>query len=136
MKDLIKKISVILIFWIFLTYLVYLLINKESITTPEYARFNIPMYIILIWICIYMVFIYWIYPVHFKLSRAASLVIGLLLIVLSQILLANDWYSHIYVWDLFSVLWVVILILFPTNIMTTDKVKKAKEKKNEIIIEV
>ena len=49
---------------------------------------------------------------------------------------ANDWYSHVYIWDLFSVLWVLILILFPTNILTTDKVKKQKSKKNEVIIEV
>jgi len=83
-----------------------------------------------------MIAFYWIYPIHIKFSRTTSLVIWLLFIVLSQKMLANDWYSHIYIWDLFSVLWVIILVLFPTNILTTDKVKKEKEKKNEIIIEV
>jgi hypothetical protein len=37
---------------------------------------------------------------------------------------------------MFSVLGVLILILFPTNILTTEKVKEAKNKKNEVIIEV
>lgn len=136
MKDKIKRSIVITIFWIFLFYLIYLIVQKESITTSAYSNRNIPMYVILIVFCLYMIVLYWIYPIHIKFSRAASLVIGLLFIVLSQTMLANDWYSHVYIWDLFSVLWVLILILFPTNILTTDKVKKQKEKDNEIIIEV
>ncbi len=136
MKDNIKRSIVITLFWIFLFYLVYLIIQWESIVTSEYANWNIPMYVILICFCVYMIAFYWIYPIHIKFSRTTSLVIWLLFIVLSQKMLANDWYSHIYIWDLFSVLWVIILILFPTNILTTDKVKKQKEKKNEIIIEV
>ena len=135
-KDYIKRSIVIVIFWLFLFYLIYLLIQWQSITNSEYARFNIPMYIILIAVCLYMIWLYWIYPIHIKFSRAAALVIWLLFIVISQTMLANDGYSHIYIWDMFSVLGVIILILFPTNILTTDKVKKAKEKKNEVVIEV
>ena len=106
------------------------------IVKPEYSGRNIPMYVILIVLCLYMIFLYWIYPIHIRFSRSTALVIWLFFIVISQVLLANDGYSHIYIWDLFSVLWVLILILFPTNILTTDKVKKQKAKKNEVIIEV
>ena len=136
MKDNIKKSIVITLFGLFLLYLVYLIIQWEPIVKSEYAWRNIPMYVILIAFCLYMVAFYWIYPIHIKFSRATALVIWLLFIVLSQVVLANDGYSHIYIGDMFSVLWVAILILFPTNILTTDKVKKAKAKKNEIIIEV
>ena len=136
MKDNIKKSIVITLFGLFLLYLVYLIVHWEYIVKSEYSSRNIPMYVILIVFCLYMIWLYWIYPIHIKFSRATSLVIWLLFIVLSQVLLANDWYSHIYIWDLFSVLWVLILILFPTNILTTDKVKKQKSKKNEVIIEV
>lgn len=136
MKDIIKKWFVILLFSAFLAYLIYLLIKWEPITNSEYIRLNIPMYVILILICLYMITIYWIYPIHIKFSRPVALVIGLLFVVVSQTMLANDWYSHVYIWDMFSVLGVLILILFPTNIITTEKVKKAKEKENEIIIEV
>ena len=136
MKDKIKRSIVITIFGLFLLYLFYLIIQWESIVKSEYANRNIPMYVILIVFCLYMIWLYGIYPIHIKFSRATALVIWLLFIVLSQIVLANDGYSHIYIWDLFSVLWVAILILFPTNILTTEKVKKQKAKKNEVIIEV
>ena len=136
MKDKIKRSIVITIFGLFLLYLFFLIIQWESIVKSEYAGRNIPMYIILIIFCLYMICLYWIYPIHIKFSRATALVIWLLFIVLSQIVLANDGYSHIYIWDMFSVLGVAILILFPTNILTTEKVKKEKAKKNEVIIEV
>ena len=136
MKDNIKRSIVITIFGLFLLYLVYLISQQALIVKSEYSGRNIPMYIILILVCLYMLGLYWLYPIHIKFSRATALVIWLLFIVLSQVVLANDGYSHIYIGDMFSVLWVAILILFPTNILTTDKVKKAKAKKNEIIIEV
>ena len=136
MKDKIKRSIVITIFGLFLLYLFFLIYNWESIVKSEYTNWNISMYIILIVFCLYMIWLYWIYPIHIKFSRATALVIWLLFIVLSQVVLANDGYSGIYIWDMFSVLWVSILILFPTNILTTEKVKKAKAKKNEVIIEV
>ena len=136
MKDKIKRSIVITIFGLFLLYLFFLIIQWESIVKSEYAGRNIPMYVILIVLCLYMICLYWIYPIHIKFSRATALVIWLLFIVLSQIVLANDGYSHIYIWDMFSVLGVAILILFPTNILTTEKVKKEKAKKNEVVIEV
>ena len=136
MKDNIKRSIVIAIFWVFLLYLIRLISQWSMIVKPEYYNRNIPMYVILILLCLYMIWLYGIYPIHIKFSRATALVIGLLFIVVSQVVLANDGYSHIYIWDLFSVLWVLILILFPTNILTTEKVKKQKAKKNEVIIEV
>ena len=134
MKDRIKRSIVITIFWVFLIYLFWLIFKWESIVDNNSGR-NIPLYVILICLCIYMIFFYGIYPIHVKFSRATSLFIALFFIVISQYL-ANDWSKWIIIWDLFSVLWVIILILFPTNIITTDKVKKEKAKKNEVIIEV
>ena len=136
MKDKIKRSIVITIFGLFLLYLLFLIYQWESIVKSEYAVRNIPMYVILLVICMYMIWLYGIYPIHIRFSRATALVIWLFFIVISQVVLANDGYSHIYIWDLFSVLWVAILILFPTNILTTEKVKKQKAKKNEVIIEV
>ena len=136
MKDKIKRSIVIIIFWLFLLYLIWLISQWNMIVQNQYSGRNIPMYIILILLCLYMIFLYWIYPIHIKFSRSTALVIWLFFIVISQVVLANDWPSHIYIWDLFSVLWVIILILFPTNILTTEKVKKQKAKKNEVIIEV
>ena len=136
MKDKIKRSIVITIFGLFLVYLIWLISQWTMIVQNQYAWRNIPMYVILIAICLYMIWLYGIYPIHIKFSRATALVIWLVFIVLSQVVLANDGYSHIYIWDMFSVLGVLILILFPTNILTTDEVKKQKSKKNEVIIEV
>ena len=136
MKDKIKRSIVITIFGLFLLYLIWLISQWTMIVKDQYSGRNIPMYIILIVVCLYMILLYWIYPIHIRFSRATALVIWLTFIVISQVLLANDGYSHIYIWDMFSVLGVLILILFPTNILTTDKVKKQKAKKNEVIIEV
>jgi len=136
MKDKIKRSIVITIFGLFLVYLIWLISQWTMIVQNQYAWRNIPMYVILIAICLYMIWLYGIYPIHIKFSRATALVIWLVFIVLSQVVLANDGYSHIYIWDMFSVLGVLILILFPTNILTTDEVKKQKAKKNEVIIEV
>ena len=136
MKDKIKRSIVITIFGLFLVYLIWLISQWTMIVQNQYAWRNIPMYVILITICLYMIWLYGIYPIHIKFSRATALVIWLVFIVLSQVVLANDGYSHIYIWDMFSVLGVLILILFPTNILTTDEVKKQKSKKNEVIIEV
>lgn len=136
MKDKIKRSIVITIFGLFLLYLIWLISQWSMIVKTEYANRNLPMYIILILICLYMIWLYWVYPIHIKFSRATALVIWLFFIVISQVLLANDGFSHIYIWDMFSVLGVLILILFPTNILTTDKVKKEKAKKNEVVIEV
>lgn len=136
MKDLIKRIIVIVIFWAFLAYLGYLIFQGKSITTAEYANLNNIVYIILIALCVYIFFIYGIYPVHIRFSRATLLVIAIALVILSQTILANDGPNGIYIGDLFSVLGVCTLILFPTNLIITDKVKSQKKKKNEVIIEV
>jgi peptidoglycan/LPS O-acetylase OafA/YrhL len=136
MKDYIKRAIVITIFGAFLAYILYILIQGQVITTSEYAHLNLTSYIFFIAISLCIVALYGIYPIHIKFSRPALLVIGLALIILSQTIFVNDGAEGIFIGDIFSVIGVIILILFPTNLLTTDKVKKHKEKKNEIIIEV
>jgi purine-cytosine permease-like protein len=136
MKDLIKKTIVIVVFGAFLGYLLYLALNGQSITTLEFAHLNIWWYIILIGICLYIIAFYGIYPLHIKFSRPALLVVSLALIILSQTMLANDGPNGIFIGDIFSVAGVLILILFPTNLIITDKVKKRKAKNEEVVIEV
>ncbi|MDR3168290.1 MAG: hypothetical protein LBU27_00570 [Candidatus Peribacteria bacterium] len=64
------------------------------------------------------------------------MVVSLALIILSQTMLANDGPNGIFIGDIFSVVGVLILILFPTNLIITDKVKKRKAKTEEVVIEV
>ena len=83
-----------------------------------------------------MITCYGIYPIPVRFSKSTLFVLSLALIILSQIIFANDWKEGIFIGDLFSVLGVIILILFPTNLLITDKVKKKKSEKNVEIIEV
>jgi hypothetical protein len=136
MSDYIKRGIVIILFGAFLLYLLYLLIQGQAIVNAEYANLNVISYVLLIALCVYVVGFYGIYPIHIKFSRPALLVVSLALIVLSQTIFANDGANGIIIGDVFSVLGVITLVLFPTNVLTTDKVKKHKTQKNEVVIEV
>ena len=136
MKDYAKRIIVIILFGAFLLYLLYLLIQWQQITTSEYSDLNIISYILLIALSLYIIALYGIYPLHIKFSRPALLVMGIALIIFSQTIFRNSGIEGIFIGDIFSVAGVIILILFPTNLLTTDKVKKTKAKKNEVVIEV
>ncbi|MDR0282251.1 MAG: hypothetical protein LBI53_02780 [Candidatus Peribacteria bacterium] len=136
MKDWIKRIITMIIFGAFLCYLGYFLVTGQEITNPEYENLNTIFYFILIITCIYIVGLYGIYPIHIKFSRATLFFVGIALIIISQTILANDGTEGIIIGDLFSVLGVATLLLFPTNVLTTDKVKKKSSEKNQVIIEV
>jgi hypothetical protein len=136
MKDFIKRIIVLIVFWIFAWYLVYSRIIWKSIVELQYANMNSIFYIILIAICSYIAIFYWIYPIHIKFSRSTLFVIGLSAIIMWKTVFLDDPMNNIYFWDLSCVLWVLILIIWPTNLITTSQVKKKKEEKDLEIIEV
>ena len=136
MKDFIKRLLVIIIFWILAWYLIYSLIVWKSIVQSQYSNMNLLFYIILIAICMYIAIFYWIYPIHIKFSRSTLFVLWLSAIIMWKTVFLDDPMNNIYFWDISSVLWVFILIIWPTNLITTSKVKKIKEDKNIEIIEV
>ena len=136
MKDFAKRIIVLIIFWIFAWYLVYSRILWKSIVEPQYENLNLMFYIILITICLYIAVFYWIYPIHIKFSRSTLFVLWLSAIIMWKTVFNDDPMNNIYFWDLSCVLWVLILIIWPTNLITTSQVKKSKEEKNIEIIEV
>ena len=136
MKDFIKRIIVLIIFWIFAWYLIYSRITWKSIVEPEFTNMNSIFYIILIAICSYIAIFYWIYPIHIKFSRSTLFVIGLSAIIMWKTVFLDNPMNNIYFWDLSCVLWVLILIIWPTNLITTSQVKKKKEEKDLEIIEV
>lgn len=86
MKDKIRRGIVIAIFGVFLLYLIWLISQSTMIVKDQYSDRNIPLYIVLICLCLYMIFLYGIYPIHIRFSRATSLFVALFLIVISQYL--------------------------------------------------
>lgn len=136
MKDFAKRISILIIFWIFAWYLIYSRIIWKSIVESQYSNMNWIFYMILIAICAYIAIFYWIYPIHIKFSRSTLFVIWLSAIIMWKTVFLDDPMNNIYFWDLSCVLWVLILIIWPTNLITTSSVKKKKEEKDLEIIEV
>ncbi|GHW02658.1 hypothetical protein AGMMS50249_4440 [candidate division SR1 bacterium] len=142
MKDWIKRIVVISIFGAFLAYLgfclfMYLSTGGEiALMKAGYENLTISVFAVLILMCVYLIVFYGAYPVHFRFSRTALLFLSIALIVCSQEMFENSGLEHVYMGDIFSVLGVLILILIPTNVLVTDKIKQKKGKKNEVIIEV
>ena len=136
MKDFAKRIIVLIIFWIFAWYLVYSRILWKSIVEPQYSNMNTLFYIILIAICSYIAIFYWVYPIHISFSRSTLFVIWLSAIIMWKTVFLDNPMNNIYFWDLSCVLWVLILIIWPTNLITTSQVKKKKEEKELEIIEV
>lgn len=136
MKDMIKRLIVITIFGLFSGYLIYSMLIWKSLVQPEYQNVNTLFYIILIGITLYVSVFYWLYPIHLKFSRSTLFVLGLSAIIMWKTVFLDDPINNIYFGDLSCVIGVILLIVGPTNLIITSKVKKKKEDKNLEIIEV
>lgn len=108
----------------------------KSLVQSEYENVNILFYIILIVLSLYVSVFYGLYPIHIKFSRATLFVLGLSAIIMGKTVFLNDPINSVYFGDLSCVLGVILLIVWPTNLIVTSKVKKVKEDKNLEIIEV
>ena len=56
-------------------------------------------------------------------------------VIMSSRFLPNSWTLGIFLWDIVSVLGFLIIILYPTNVLMTEKIKENKAKSEEIVIE-
>ena len=136
MNDLFKRISISVISWWFLGYVAYLLFQNIIIVQSWFIEYNMIYYIILLLICLFLFILFGIYPVHFKMTKATLLLFVIAYIVICDSVLLYDIAHHVYVADIFKVLWVVLTLLAWTNVLITDKVKKQKQSKKVEIIEV
>lgn len=134
MKDIFKRIIISLVSGAFIWYLLFLFFSNTTIVSWWYQEYNLWYYLILLVILLVLFIFFWIYPVHFKMTKGTLFTMWIFLILISSSVLVNDTVNKIYVWDLFKVLWVVLTLLAWTNVLITSKViKKSKEKNIEII---
>lgn len=129
-----KRILIFLISWSIIWYLVYLLTSWIQIIDWT-DILNYSVYAVLILIFLYYIFFYSIRPTYIKRNKIINTVLWLCVIYVSQLLL-NSWYDGIYYWDIFSVIWVVLTIIWPTNLLISKKIQKDSEYKNAEIIEI
>lgn len=136
MKDIIKRVVISVISWWFLGYLAYLFFQNTVIVQWWFAEYNMIYFLLLTLVCLFLFVLFGIYPVHFRMTKATLFVIGIALIIIGDTVLLNDVSTHVYIGDIFKVLWVVLTLLAWTNVLITDKVNKKKQDKKVEVIEV
>jgi hypothetical protein len=134
MKDLVKRIVISAVSWALIWYLIFLFFWNNIIVQTYFLDYNNWYYLILILVCLVLFVFFWVYPVHFRMTKATLFVIWIALIIVWDNILLNDVTKFVYVADLFKIIWVVLTLLARTNVLITDKVKlKWINKKVEII---
>jgi hypothetical protein len=136
MKDIIKRSIITIIAILIVSYLIFSYQSWILITNSENIDQNLNYYIVLIWIFLYAAIVHWIYPIHIKINKPVLFFIWLVLIVIWKKVLANDWQSWVYFWDIFTLTWVIITLLSPTNILIPEKIINKKKSKRIEVIEV
>lgn len=136
MKDIIKRVIISVVSWWFIGYLAYLFFQNIVIVQSGFIPYNMVYYGVLLLICLFLFVLFGVYPIHFKMTKATLFVLGIALIIIWDTVLLNDVSTHVYVGDIFKVLWVFLTLLAWTNVLITDKVKKQKQDKNVEIIEI
>lgn len=134
--DIIKRSSFWVIFWAILVYLVCLLISWTIIVNEKFLDQNYMVYGLYILIFLYYLVFYVIKPTYIKKYKLRNTLIWIFVIVSSQSFLANMWIEKIYYADIFSVIWVFLTIIWPTNILVSKKLKQEKQEKKMEVIEV
>lgn len=130
----IKRIS----FWIFflaiISYLVYLLINKTTIVNENFLDQNNIIFWLYLLIFLYFLVFYSIKPKYISKYKLRNTLIGIFLVTASQTFLLNSGHESIYYWDIFTVIWIFLTIIWPTKILVSQKISKEnKDKKMEVI---
>ena len=136
MKDVVKRVIISLVSWLFLGYLWYLFFQTTTIVQTGFIEYNTLYYIVVAVICLFLFILFGIYPIHYKMTKASLFAMGIALIVIGDTVLLNDVTTHVYIGDLAKILWVVLTLLAWTNLLITDKVTKQKQDKKIEIIEV
>ena len=136
--DWIKRCIVMIAFWMFLGYFFTMFINMDLEVFLESTELTKEVLYTLLWlivfICLYFLNVYGIFCIFFPYSRFIALCLWLGLIIVSMYL-PNDGANGIVLGDMVAVLGVFCTVLFPTNILVTEKSKEAKRKSEEVIIE-
>lgn len=129
-----------IIFWIIFSciifFLTYLFINKVVLAKPNFEHLNNLIYIIFFVISFYYLIFYSVRPTYFRLFKFINTLIWFIIIFLSQYLVANSWIDWIFYWDIICVIWVVLTIIWPTNLLVSKELKESKDSKTVEIIEV
>lgn len=127
MKKNLNRIIFWIIFSVLICLLVYLYINWVVIVKSEFENINLVIYAILLVIFLYYTILYVIRPTYIKWFKLINTFIWISVIFISQYYLANSWIDKIYYWDILCLIWVVLTIIWPTNLLISKKDQQEKD---------
>lgn len=134
--DIVKRSIFGLIFLAAITYLVFLFSTWVIIVNEKFLDKNN----IILWfywlIFIYYFVFYTIRQTYIKKHKLRNTLIWIFLIISSQSFLLNSGHEWLYFADIFTVIWIFLTIIWPTNLLISNKVKKERQDKKMEIIEV
>ena len=133
--DTIKRSIFWLIFLSIVVYLVYLFSNWAIIVNETFLDKNKLIFGIYLFVFLYYLVFYSIKPMYVKKHKLWNTLIWLFIITSSQSLLLNSWNDWIYFADIFTVIWIFLTGIWPTNLLISNKLKKEKQEKKMEIIE-
>lgn len=126
MKSL-KKLILWIVFLIIILFLAYLFTNWVTVVKNWYERFNKLFYAILFIIFLYYLIFYTIKPIYFKWFKIINTFIWLWIIFISQYFIINSWVDGIFYGDILCIIWVILTIIWPTNLLISKKDQKEKD---------
>ena len=133
--DIIKRSA----FWVFfvaiLAYLVFLFSKWTIIVNESFLDQNKMIFWLYILIFLYYLVFYVIKPTYIKKYKLRNTLIWVFVLTASQSFLLNSGVEWIYYADIFTVIGVFLVILWPTNLLISKKTQKEKQEKKMEVIE-
>jgi hypothetical protein len=133
--DIIKRSVFGLFFLSVIIYLVFLFSNWTIIVNESFLDQNKAIFGLYMVIFLYYLVFYIIKPTYIKKFKLRNTLIWIFMIVASQSFLLNSWNESLYFGDIFTVIWIFLTIIWPTNLLISQKLKKEKQEKRMEIIE-
>jgi len=134
--EILKKSILALIFLAVISYLVYLITFWVVIVNENFLDQNKIIIGLYILIFLYYLFFYVIKPTYIKKFKLRNTLIWVFIIVSSQSFFLNSGHEWLYFADIFTVIWLFLTIIWPTNLLISKKLKQEKQEKKMEIIEV
>ncbi len=135
MKDFVIKWSIWLLWWGILLYALRLLSQWATIIDPQFVEANIWAYIYVIIIALFLIALI-IKETLLPDNRRGLLVLGIAIILTSHLYLRDNADLHIYLADIMKLLWVILVVVWPTNMLVTKAYEEKKFEEEIEIIEV
>lgn len=106
------------------------------IVNPAFVSYNTVAYGVLAIFFLYIGVLFGVNPVDMPMMKRTLFIFGIMLVLLGYVYLLNDPTKYIYISDMIRVLGILLIILSPTGVLITEKIKEKKQSKKTQIIEV